>query len=84
MLPSDDDRIGKLARECFHIVKIGANYYYTIDVDEEKYYNKQGRSEVTNYSLVNDGKRMKLPWCDSFFSHLKRRDILEPKNQNLS
>ena len=49
LLHSDDDRIGKLAQECFHIEKIGANYYYMLDLDEEKYYNKQGGSKETNY-----------------------------------
>ena len=42
LVHSDDDRIGKLAQQCFHIEKVGENYYYILDLDEEKYYSKQG------------------------------------------
>ena len=49
------DRIGKLAQLCFHIEKIGEKYYFFLDLDEEKFYNKHGQSEEKDYSLVTEG-----------------------------
>ncbi|MEO1589606.1 MAG: hypothetical protein AAFS00_20170, partial [Bacteroidota bacterium] len=46
LVHSDDDRIGKLAQQCFHIEKLGENYYYILDLDEEKYYSKQSDYSV--------------------------------------
>ena len=63
LVHSDDDRIGKLAQQCFHIEKIGENYYYILDLDEEKYYSKQG-----DYSLAKDAKLMKYQLMRHVFS----------------
>ena len=61
------DRIGKLAQMCFHIEKIGDKYYFILDLDEDKFYSKQGGSEEHDYSLVKEGKLTKLPACESCF-----------------
>ena len=78
LVHSDNDRIGKLAQDSFHIKKIGENYYYILDLDEEKYYSKQD-----DFSLVKDGKLMKLPACESCFSLLNRRNKWAIKNQDI-
>ena len=67
------DRIGKLAQQCFHIEKIGERYYFILDLDEDKLYGKQSDSKEENYSLVNEGKLMTLPACETCFKLLNLR-----------
>ena len=74
------DRIGKLAQQCFHIEKIGEKYYFILDLDEEKFYSKQGESEEKDYSLIKEGHLTKLPACQSCFKLLQHRNRWAAKN----
>ena len=59
------DRIWKLEQKCFHIVKLGKKYYFIPYLDEDNFYSKQGDGEEKNYSLVKEGKLMKLADCET-------------------
>ena len=78
------DRIGKLAQQCFHIEKIGEKYYFILDLDEEKFYSKQGENEERDYSLIKEGKLTKLTACESCFNLLRHRNRWAAKNRILS
>ena len=61
LVNSENDRIGKLAQQCYHIEKVGDKLYFMLDLDEDKYYSQQCGREMKNYSLSKDGKLTKLP-----------------------
>ena len=72
-----NDRIGRLAQLVFHIEKVGQKYFHFLDLDEEKYYREcNDPKEISNFSLVQNGKVKKLPACDECTTKLKKSSKL--------
>ena len=70
----DEDELGALAQQCFHIAKVehDKQYYHLLNVDDPDTDNPLEKS----CCLINDGKLSRLPACDECFDRLKKANKL--------
>ena len=68
----DEDELGALAQQCFHIAKVEQDkrYYHLLNVNDPDPDNPMEKS----CCLINDGKLTRLPACDECFDRLKKAD----------
>ena len=70
----DEDELGALAQQCFHIAKVEYDdrYYHILNIE-----NPSEDNELEKMcSLIKDGKLLKLPACNDCFDRLKKADKL--------
>ena len=69
---NDEDELGALAQQCFHIAKVEYDdrHYHILNIENPSEDNELEK----RCSLIHNGKMLKLPACNDCFDRLKKAD----------